>query len=58
MNLPNAAQGYARYFGGELASDRTVLIVAEKADAIVGYVYARMEPRSYNELLDAADGTP
>lgn len=57
LHLPNAAAGYARYFGGELESDRVVLIVAERTspgegDPIVGYAYGRLEPRSYNELLD------
>jgi ribosomal protein S18 acetylase RimI-like enzyme len=55
LHLPNAAQGYARYFGGELESDRVVLLVAERGGGdVVGYAYGRIEPRSYNELLDAA----
>ena len=59
LHLPNPEAGYARYFAGELKSDRVVLLVAEKNDAqagesIVGYAYGRLEPRSYNELLDAA----
>lgn len=56
LHLPNAAVGYARYFGSELESDRVVLLVAERAGAgdIVGYAYGRLEPRSYNELLDVA----
>jgi ribosomal protein S18 acetylase RimI-like enzyme len=57
LHLPDAAKGYARYFGGELESDEVVLLVAERTAGdgatIVGYAYARMEPRSYNELLDA-----
>jgi ribosomal protein S18 acetylase RimI-like enzyme len=55
LHLPNPEAGYARYLAGELKSDRVVLIVAERtADAtVVGYAYARLEPRDYNELLDA-----
>lgn len=58
LHLPDAAAGYARYFAGELESDRVVLLVAERTspgegDSIVGYAYGRLEPRSYNELLDA-----
>lgn len=66
LHLPNPEAGYARYFAGELKSDRVILLVAERTpertppaeDAqpgeIVGYAYGRLEPRSYNELLDAA----
>lgn len=55
LHLPNAAQGYARYFREELESDRVVLLVAERSGGeIFGYAYGRVEPRSYNELLDTA----
>lgn len=61
LHLPNAAAGYARYFGSEVESDRVVLLVAEQVSehgassppCIVGYAYGRLEARSYNELLDA-----
>jgi len=59
LHLPHPEAGYARYFSGELKSDRVVLLVAERTsgptggDAIVGYAYGRLESRSYNELLDA-----
>jgi GNAT superfamily N-acetyltransferase len=66
LDLPNPEPGYARYFAGELKSDRVVLLVAERTssgperavptepgDAIVGYAYGRLESRSYNDLLDA-----
>jgi len=53
MHLPNAAQGYARYLGTVLDDASTIVIVAERAGAVVGYVYARLEPRSYNDLIDA-----
>jgi ribosomal protein S18 acetylase RimI-like enzyme len=65
LHLPNPEAGYERYFAGELKSDRVVLLVAERTsrgdaqggeaqggEAIVGYAYGRLEPRSYNELLD------
>jgi ribosomal protein S18 acetylase RimI-like enzyme len=54
LHLPNPEAGYARYFAGELESDRVVLLVAERGESIVGYAYGRLEPRSYNELLDTA----
>ena len=53
IHLASPERGYARYFASELESDEVVLIVAERAGNVVGYVYARMEPRSYNDLRDA-----
>jgi ribosomal protein S18 acetylase RimI-like enzyme len=46
-------RGYARWFSTQLAIDDVMLLVAELDGTIVGYAYARLEPRSYNELLDA-----
>lgn len=60
LYLANPEVGYARYFSGELESEDVVLLVAQdktkdaaEDGAIVGYAYARLEERSYNELLDA-----
>ncbi len=53
LQLANPEAGYARYFASELQSEDVVLLVAETEQGVVGYAYARMEPRSYNELLDA-----
>lgn len=53
LDLPNPETGYARYFGSELRNPDVALTVAEVDGDIVGYAYGRMEPRSYNELLDA-----
>lgn len=46
-------RGYARWFKSQLPRDEVILLVAEDAGEIVGYAYARMEPRSYDELLEA-----
>ena len=46
-------KGYQRWFGTQLEKEDTILLVAEDSEGVVGYVYARMEARSYNELLDA-----
>lgn len=55
LHLTDPESGYARYFAGELKSDAAVLLVAARSadQVIVGYAYGRLEPRSYNELLDA-----
>jgi ribosomal protein S18 acetylase RimI-like enzyme len=47
-------RGYARWLGTQLAAEDAILLVAEdEQQRPIAYVYARMEPRSYNELLDA-----
>jgi ribosomal protein S18 acetylase RimI-like enzyme len=48
------AEGYAWWFGKELGREEVVLLVAELEGRIVGYVYARLEERDWNMLLDAA----
>jgi ribosomal protein S18 acetylase RimI-like enzyme len=54
LHLENPEAGYARYLAGELEGARSVLLVAERGgEAVVGYAYARLEARNYNELLDA-----
>ncbi|MDB4938461.1 MAG: Histone acetyltransferase [Labilithrix sp.] len=56
LELRNPEAGYARYLSGELKSKDVVLLVAERTDGseVVGYTYARLEPRNYNDLLEAA----
>lgn len=55
IRLDNPEEGYARYLGSELASERVVLLVAtERGGAVAGYAYGRLESRNYNDLLDAA----
>ncbi len=52
--LPDRVEeGYAWWFGQELERDEVVLLVAERAGAIVGYTYGRLEERDWNQLLDA-----
>lgn len=55
LHLPDPEAGYARYLGAELQSDRVVLLAAERNEdrRVIGYAYARLEPRDYNELRDA-----
>ncbi len=54
IRLKNPEPGYARWLASEMEKKEVVLLVAElRGGSVVGYVYARLEPRSYNELLDA-----
>ncbi|MBX3213827.1 MAG: hypothetical protein KF850_17435 [Labilithrix sp.] len=46
-------RGYERWFATQLGLADAILLVAATGAEVAGYVYARMEPRSYNELLDA-----
>jgi ribosomal protein S18 acetylase RimI-like enzyme len=48
------AEGYAWWFEKELGRDEVVLLAAEIDGSLVGYVYARLEERDWNMLLDAA----
>jgi ribosomal protein S18 acetylase RimI-like enzyme len=52
--LPDRVEeGYAWWFGREVERDDVVLLVALRADAIIGYAYGRLEERDWNQLLDA-----
>jgi len=46
-------KGYQRWLGTQLDNEDTILLVADDRQGIVGYVYAKMEARSYDELRDA-----
>jgi len=46
--------GYAWFLGTQLDKAGAVVLVAEYAGRVVGYVYAGIEPRSWNELRDEA----
>jgi ribosomal protein S18 acetylase RimI-like enzyme len=46
--------GYQWFFTRELLREEALILVAEDADAgIVGYAYGTLEPRNWNDLLDA-----
>ncbi|HEY5376629.1 MAG TPA: GNAT family N-acetyltransferase [Polyangiaceae bacterium] len=53
MLIPNVESGYARFFNGELSNPDTLILAAELNGSVVGYAYARLEPRDWNALLDA-----
>jgi ribosomal protein S18 acetylase RimI-like enzyme len=45
--------GYERWLRQELADAEAVILVAERAGAIAGYAYGRLEGRDWMSLLDA-----
>jgi ribosomal protein S18 acetylase RimI-like enzyme len=51
---PHLEEGYAHFLGTQLAEEDVAIFVAERAGAVVGYVYAGIEPRSWKELRDVA----
>jgi len=51
---PGLEDGYAHFLRTQLAEEDVAIFVAERAGAIVGYVYAGIEPRSWKELRDVA----
>jgi GNAT superfamily N-acetyltransferase len=46
--------GYAWFLGTQLPKRDAAVFVAVRTDAVVGYVYAAVEPRSWKELRDEA----
>ena len=47
--------GYGRFLGTQLnEDDAAVLVAAEGAGRVIGYVYAALEPQSWKELRDSA----
>ena len=53
MEPKNPEQGYQRWFGTQLDKDDVILLVAADDQGILGYVYAAVEGRNYNDLLEA-----
>jgi ribosomal protein S18 acetylase RimI-like enzyme len=51
--MEGVEQGYAHFLGSALSDRDSVVLVAERAGTLVGYAYARLEPRDWNALLDA-----
>jgi ribosomal protein S18 acetylase RimI-like enzyme len=51
--VDNVEAGYAHFFASQLSSSATIILAAELDGEIVGYAYARLEPRDWNALLDA-----
>ncbi len=47
---PEAPDGYAWFLGTQLREKDVVVLVAERAGEVVGYVYAGIEPRNWKEL--------
>jgi GNAT superfamily N-acetyltransferase len=50
----DSAQGYAWFLRSQLKEEDAVVLVADRAGVIVGYVYAGLEPTSWKELRDTA----
>jgi ribosomal protein S18 acetylase RimI-like enzyme len=45
--------GYLWWFGKELSNPKALILCAKLDGEVVGYAYAREEPRDWNALLDA-----
>jgi ribosomal protein S18 acetylase RimI-like enzyme len=50
----SAAEGYSRFLSSQLNEEDVIVLVAERAGSVVGYVYAALEPRSWKELREPA----
>jgi ribosomal protein S18 acetylase RimI-like enzyme len=51
--IEDPESGYEWWFGKELANKKAIIVCAKLDGKIVGYAYARLEPRDWNALLDA-----
>ena len=49
----NPEAGYGWFLNSQLGDDDVAVFVAEQDGAVVGYVYAGLEPRSWKELREA-----
>jgi GNAT superfamily N-acetyltransferase len=47
-------KGYASFLGSQLDEHDVVILVAERRNQIIGYVYAGIEKKSWQELRDTA----
>jgi ribosomal protein S18 acetylase RimI-like enzyme len=50
----NPAEGYRWFLSSQLNEEDVIVLVAERAGFVVGYVYAGLEPRSWKELREPA----
>jgi len=50
LSVADPEEGYARFLVAELASPTSVVLVADRAGAAVGYAYGSLEPMSWKEL--------
>ena len=53
MFIANPESGYEWWFGKELSNKKALIYCARLDGKLVGYAYARLEPRDWNSLLDA-----
>ncbi|HVZ89855.1 MAG TPA: GNAT family N-acetyltransferase [Polyangia bacterium] len=53
MLLEPLEQGYEWFFSQELDNKDALILVAEIEGRITGYAYGTLEPRDWNDLLDA-----
>ncbi len=51
---PDAAAGYGRFLQTQIGAEDAVVLVADRAGDVIGYVYARLEPLSWMELRGPA----
>jgi ribosomal protein S18 acetylase RimI-like enzyme len=51
---PDPEAGYAWFLGTQLANEDVAVLVAERGDQVAGYIYAAIEPRSWQDLRDEA----
>ena len=51
--IEDPESGYEWWFGKELRNEKALILCAKLDGKVVGYAYARLEPKDWNQLLDA-----
>jgi ribosomal protein S18 acetylase RimI-like enzyme len=51
--IENPESGYEWWFNKELLNKKALILCAKQGGKVVGYAYARLEPKDWNALLDA-----
>ena len=51
--IENPEKGYEWWFNKELLNKKALILCAKLDGKVVGYAYARLEPKDWNALLDA-----
>lgn len=51
--IEDPEKGYEWWFGKELQNEKALILCAKLEGEVVGYAYARQEPKDWNALLDA-----
>jgi ribosomal protein S18 acetylase RimI-like enzyme len=50
---PHSEEGYGAFLASQIDDEDSIVLAAEESGEVVGYIYAALEPRSWQTLRDA-----